>query len=101
MNICGILLRIEHIATWIDFYPISFGGGKNQGEFCRRLILLQVDASTVKGNQRMFHMRLTTSVSHGRQPPLTLENTLNQTAASRWLNALVRWHVLLLSHQCL
>src|SRR2546430_13021722 len=63
MNMRGILLRIEHIATWIDFYPISFGGRKNHGQFCRRLILLQVNASTVKGNQRMFHMRLTVKVS--------------------------------------
>jgi hypothetical protein len=32
---------------------------------------------------------LTTSVSHGRQPPLTLECRLSETAASRWLHALV------------
>src|SRR5439155_24440272 len=36
--------------------------------------------------------RRTKSVSHGRRPPLTHENTLNQTAASRWLHALVRPH---------
>jgi hypothetical protein len=37
----------------------------------------------------------TPSVSHGRQPPLTTEYRLSETAASRWLHALVgrfRWH---------
>lgn len=33
--------------------------------------------------------RLTPSVSHGRQPPATQESTLAETAASRWLHALV------------
>src|ERR1017187_5528342 len=33
--------------------------------------------------------RRTTSVSHGRQPPLMLEYRLSESAASRWLHALV------------
>src|SRR2546429_7050789 len=51
--------------------------------FAARLTLYPVHFLGVRSIHR------TKSVSHGRQPPLTLENTLNQTAASRWLHALV------------
>ena len=46
------------------------------------------------------HLCRTTSVSHGRRPPPTLENSPGRTTATRWLHALVSAWGRQLAHSC-